>query len=83
MAKPSRPKDPMQLAKLIGDIATGQAQDPMLEPTKDDIRRVMSALGKKGGPKGGRARAENLSKKRRSEIAKAAAAARWGRKKHQ
>jgi hypothetical protein len=86
MAKPSirkRPNDPMQLAKLIGDIATGQVEDrPVLEPTKDEIRRVMSALGKIGGPKGGAARAENLSKKRRKEIATTAAAARWGRKKH-
>lgn len=78
-----RPADPIQLAKLVGDIATGQAQDePMLEPSKDDIRRVMSMLGKRGGPKGGAARAESLSKKRRSEIAKAAAASRWSKKKY-
>jgi arylsulfatase A-like enzyme len=37
------------------------------------------ALGKLGGPKGGRARAENLSPKRRSAIAKRAALARWRR----
>jgi hypothetical protein len=72
----------MQLAKLIGDIATGQIEDPMPEPSKDEIRRVMSALGRIGGPRGGRARAESLSKKRRKEIAEAAAAARWSKKKH-
>jgi hypothetical protein len=35
------------------------------------------ALGKLGGLKGGKARAESLSPKRRSEIAKRAAQARW------
>ena len=36
------------------------------------------AAGRKGGLKGGKARAESLSPERRSEIAKKAAAARWG-----
>ena len=68
----------MQLAKLIGDIATGQVKDEQeTPPTSEDIRRVMSALGKVGGKIGGKARAESLSKKRRSEIAKRAAKARW------
>jgi hypothetical protein len=34
--------------------------------------------GLKGGPVGGRARARSLSARRRSEIARSAAAARWG-----
>ena len=90
MAKPStkrlkRPRDPVQLAKLIGDIATGQLKDGTQEsvpqnrlpPSSEEIRRVMSALGKIGGPRGGKARAEKLSKKRKVEIAKKAALARW------
>lgn len=86
MAKPKRalkrPADPIQLAKLIGDIATGQVKDEVQEsPTPDEIRRVMSALGKIGGPKGGVARAENLTKKRRVEIAKKAAKVRWKKRK--
>lgn len=86
MPKPSskrlkRPSDPIQLAKLIGDIATGQVQDKLAEaPTSDEIRRVMSALGRTGGLKGGNVRAKKLSKKRRVEIAKKAAAARWRNK---
>lgn len=87
MAKPTakkllkRPSDPLSLAKLVGDIATGQIKDEKpAAPTTDEIRRVMSALGKIGGPKGGAARAESLSKKRRIEIAAKAAKARW--KKH-
>jgi hypothetical protein len=35
------------------------------------------ALGRKGGLKGGKARAASLSKERRAEIAKNAATARW------
>ena len=71
----------MQLAKLVGDIATEQTQDPMLEPSKDELRRVMSMLGKLGGPKGGAARAESLSAKRRSQIATKAAKTRWKKRK--
>lgn len=37
------------------------------------------ALGRKGGLKGGKARAKKLSAERRSEIARKAAAARWQR----
>ena len=37
------------------------------------------ALGRKGGLKGGRVRAERLSAERRSEIAKKAAQARWNK----
>ena len=38
------------------------------------------ALGRLGGLKGGAARAKALSAKKRSEIAKKAAAKRWGKK---
>ena len=37
------------------------------------------AMGKLGGPKGGKARAEKLSPERRKEIARKAAEARWGK----
>jgi len=70
-----RPADPIKLAKLVGDIATGQIEDKA--PTFEEISRVMSALGKIGGPKGGKARATSLSKRRRVQIAKDAARARW------
>lgn len=70
------PKDPMQLAKAIGDQATGQTES-IPAPTQDELRRVMSALGKVGGKKGGKARAKALSKSERVKIAKKAAKARW------
>ena len=49
------------------------------DPSAEEIRRVMSALGKRGGPKGGLARAKKLSAAQRVEIAKKAAVARWSK----
>lgn len=49
-----------------------------LDPTEDDLRReVARLLGRRGGLKGGKVRAERLTPARRSEIARRAAAARW------
>lgn len=73
MAKPpKRPRDPNQLAKLIADIATGDASD---EPEAKPL--TSAERGKLGGEKGGRARADSLSAEERSESARRAAAARW------
>jgi hypothetical protein len=74
-----RPRDPNQLAKLIADIATGEQQDRLVMDDGRDLSAVM--LGRLGGLKGGRARANALSSQRRSEIAKKAADARWAAKK--
>jgi hypothetical protein len=41
------------------------------------------ALGKLGGSRGGRARAEKLTKEQRVEIARKAANARWAKKRQQ
>jgi hypothetical protein len=74
MAKPARPRDSNQLAKLVADISTGGMPDASPEPEKNP---AAVALGRLGGLKGGHARAEKLSAKRRSEIAKKAAKARY------
>lgn len=68
-----RPRDPIQLAKLIGDIATGQVEDRQ-DNGKDT---AASELGRLGGLKGGKARADKLTPEKRTEIARIAAAARW------
>jgi hypothetical protein len=47
---------------------------------KEVIREYFSKLGKKGGPKGGKARTSALTPEQRSELARKAAAARWGKK---
>jgi hypothetical protein len=75
MAKPKRPRDVNQLAKMIVDMATGNAP-PDPEPTKNP---AAVALGKLGGAKGGPARAKALSPARKKAIAKKAAAKRWSK----
>ncbi len=47
------------------------------KPTEPEKNPAAVALGRLGGLKGGKARAEKLSTKKRSEIAKKAAKARW------
>jgi hypothetical protein len=71
-----RPRDPIALAKLIGDIATGQAADAV-DDGKDE---AAAAAGRRGGITGGRRRAINLTPEQRSEAARLAAVARWRRK---
>lgn len=73
--KSKRPADTNQRAKSIVDIATGEIEDNLKE--EDLVKLAASAMGRKGGLKGGKARAEKLSPERRAEIAKKAAAARW------
>ncbi len=71
-----RPRDPAQLAKLIVDIATGEVEDRI-----DDGRDPAAVeRGKRGGIKGGVARAAGLTPERRREIAGAAARSRWVKK---
>jgi hypothetical protein len=76
-----RPRDPNQLAKFIVDLATGETSEAKAPPELEGKNPAAVALGRMGGLKGGRARAKALSAKRRAEIAKKAAAKRWGRPK--
>lgn len=69
-----RPRDPNQLAKLVVDIATGEAEDAREDIGKDP---AAVALGHKGGLKGGKARAESMTAEERSQAARKAAQARW------
>lgn len=71
---PKRPRDPNQLAKFITDLATGATAEPESGAGKDP---AAVALGRRGGLKGGRARADAMTPERRAEIAQKAAAARW------
>ena len=68
-----RPADAVGLAVLIGRIATGEVEDV---PSDDGKDKAAQALGRKGGA----ARASSMTPERRAEIAKAAAAKRWGDK---
>lgn len=65
----SKEEDINILAKSILDKATSEGKNP-----------AAVYLGRLGGLKGGKARADKLSKKRRVEIAQKAAKARWSKK---
>ncbi len=68
-----RPADAIGNAIMVGRIATGEI-DESAPPTDDGKDPAAVALGRKGG----KARAEGLSARKRKEIAKKAAKARWG-----
>ena len=68
MPKRKRPRDTNQLAKFVVDVATGRVEDAEADVAEGQ---------RKGGLKGGRARAEALAPERRKEIARHAAEARW------
>ena len=65
----------MQKRKPRGDI--NQIAASIVEQTTREKNPAAVALGRLGGLKGGKARDLALSKKRKSQIAKQAAAARW------
>lgn len=69
-----RPRDVNELARHVVDEATGQA-----EPYDPDVGKdpAAVALGRKGGLKGGKARAAKMTPEQRSEAARKAALARW------
>jgi|ERR1700685_676011 len=68
--KPKRlPRDANARAFAIGEIATGSVEVPN--------ESAKASAGRKGGQKGGDARAAKLTKSKRSAIAKKAASARW------
>jgi len=75
--KPKRPRDTNQLAHLIAAIATGEVVDVKTNDGKDP---AAVSLGRKGGLRGGKARADSLSPEKRSAIAKKAALSRWKKK---
>ncbi len=83
--KPKRPRDPNQLAKLILDITTGEAANdsPGVEPelTAPAAGFLSIVARRKGGMRGGKARADALSARERQEIARKAAQARWRKAK--
>jgi hypothetical protein len=65
-----RPADVIGAAIMVAKIATGEIEES--SPTKEG-----KDYARKGGLKGGRARAAKLTDEQRSEIARTAAAARW------
>ncbi len=69
-----RPADVVSNAVRVMRIATGEEEEEF--DGKDGKDAAAQAMGRKGG----KARAESLSAKKRADIAKKAAATRWNKK---
>ena len=64
-----RPADVIGAAVKVMQIATGEIEEDVVDPAKEHMR--------KGGKKGGAARAKALTPEERSRIARKAAKSRW------
>jgi len=77
--KPTKPpSEPVLFAKAVTENIVGEKWDTATEPEREKNPHAV-ALSKLGAAKGGKARAESLTPKQRSKIAKKAAKARWGK----
>jgi hypothetical protein len=81
-ASKTRPKDPNLLARSVVEDLIGEKWDgsPLVRAAdpQDTRNPAAVALSMLGASKGGKARAESLSARRRKMIAKKAAEVRWG-----
>lgn len=73
-------KRPTDLNALAASIVSDATAEDKAEPEDDGKDPAAVALGRRGGLKGGRARADKLTPEQRSEVARRAAAARWTRR---
>lgn len=75
MVEKKKKKQPTDINILASQIVTEATKEPIKEKNPAAV-----ALGRLGGLKGGKARAEKLSAKKRKTIAQKAAKARWSKK---
>lgn len=69
------PSDPNKAEALTVRLATEESGISV--PVMSAVSQYLATIGRRGGIKGGKARAKALSGKRKSEIARLAAQARW------
>jgi len=67
-------------SKMPKDANLLAAEVVRLSTEGQSISAYLAEIGRRGGLKGGKARAKKLSPERRAEIAKKAAAGRWQKK---
>jgi len=81
-ARSSKDHDFVTVARSVVEQAIGEHLNgtPLEDPDAGKNPHAV-ALGRMGGQKGGKARAEKLSSRRRSAIARTAAQVRWDREK--
>lgn len=74
--RPHRPRDVNRLARQVVDEAVTDGA-AIAKPNSEGKNAEAANMGRRGGLKGGKARARKLSPERRAEIARQAASARW------
>ena len=81
--KPRKREDEAQSAVRVMETIAAKHEEPEEPPVEitDEMRAAAAAFGRIGGKIGGPLRAANLSDKRKREIARKAATARWAKKK--
>jgi hypothetical protein len=75
----SKSLDSVQNARRVVLESVGEYEEVTI--TKTLLSQVMASMGRKGGKTGGKIRMALLTPEQRSEMGKAAAAKRWGKKK--
>jgi|HubBroStandDraft_1064217.scaffolds.fasta_scaffold92105_2 hypothetical protein len=77
-SKPKRPRDANQLGKLIVALSVGEADESVKAPADDTGKDPAAvALGRKGGLKGGAARAKALTAKHSQNPSRDPGNGRW------
>ena len=75
----SKPDLNVTAFQIVEAATNPHPNTPQTALTPSQINQAAAALGRLGGLKGGPARAKKLTAKKRSQIAKKAAQARWGK----
>jgi hypothetical protein len=76
---PKRSRKPADLNKLAASIVDDATTDEPEEDPDEGKDPAAVELGRRGGKKGGKVRAQRMTAKQRSEAARKAAEARWGK----
>jgi len=71
-------RDTNERAHQVAKLLTEEIQTPA-EPERSPVSAYLAEIGRKGGLRGGVARAQALSSRKRSAIAAKASKARWGK----
>jgi hypothetical protein len=74
---PKRSGDFNQVAQQLVRESTKEREPEPAKVTRSEVSRVMAAMGRKGGKKGGKLRAERMTPEQRSDASAKAANARW------
>lgn len=82
------PRDPMQRAKKTLDFIIERSESPSVsktptkpKPKEKEKNPAAVALGRLGGLKGGKVRAQRMTPEQRSEAARKAVQVRWAKKR--